>query len=309
MLQNKGQVNVMPLAEIDFNAFGKGKPHIVDYAAKWLPDSFECINTPRVIPAALPDDIAEAARRYSLAAWHALGCRDYVRVDFRLDEKGQLFILEVNPNPDISPDDGFIAALGAAGISYEDFVAVLLDNASSRLGNVSDSNRRNSPGRKKTSTVNIRQARAGDRDKILEFMVETGFFRPDEMEIAKEVFDDSMKDDKKGEYQSFVADENGRVIGWVCFGPTPCTLGTFDIYWIAVTPKIQSAGVGTALMQFAEKEIKASGGRLTVVETSGRPVYHPTRQFYIRKGYKEVTRVRNFYAPGDDKVIFTKRLA
>ncbi len=132
VLQRNDGVEVWPIAEIDFSALGDDYPHIVDYSAKWISDSFAYKNTPRIIPARIPEAVAELVREYSLDIWHILDCQDFIRVDFRLDENNNIFILEVNPNPDISPDAGFAAALAAAGISYEEFVETLMDNALSR---------------------------------------------------------------------------------------------------------------------------------------------------------------------------------
>lgn len=126
-----GTVQVLPLAEIDFSAFGPDRPRIVDYSAKWHTDSFAYNNTPHIIPAPLAPQTQKLISQYALAAWQAAGCRGFARVDFRLDEDDQAFALEVNPNPDISMDAGFPPALAAAQISYEDFVAMLLENASS----------------------------------------------------------------------------------------------------------------------------------------------------------------------------------
>ena len=130
ILQQNSAVNVLPIAEIDFSAFDKNTPRIIDYSAKWLPESFAFNNTPRVIPAKLPAVTAKLMRQYALGAWHAAGCRDYVRVDFRMGKNQQPFIIEINPNPDITPDDGFSVALTAAGISYEKFIETILQNAS-----------------------------------------------------------------------------------------------------------------------------------------------------------------------------------
>lgn len=154
----------------------------------------------------------------------------------------------------------------------------------------------------------IRRSLPTDRDPILEFMIATDFFRDDEIEIAREVLDEALAKGPDGHYQSFTADLDGRPAGWVCYGPTPCSLGTFDIYWIAVDPRRQSRGLGKALMTFAENEIRTRSGRLVIVETNGRPSYHPTRSFYLRVGYHEAARVTDFYAPGDDKVIYAKVL-
>lgn len=134
ILPLNGKAEVIGIAEIDFSAFGRDRPKIIDYEAKWLPDSFGYNNTPRILPAKLFKDAAELVRRYALAAWEMVGCEDYARVDFRMDANEQSFVLEINANPDISPDAGFAAALAGAAISYENFVQTLLNNALIRSG-------------------------------------------------------------------------------------------------------------------------------------------------------------------------------
>jgi ribosomal protein S18 acetylase RimI-like enzyme len=137
-------------------------------------------------------------------------------------------------------------------------------------------------------------------------MAETGFFRPDEIDIARELIDSGIAEGPKGHYQSFVARVNDQTVGWVCWGPTPCTLGTFDIYWIGVASNMQGRGIGRTLTAFAEKSIAEQGGQLFVVETSSRETYTPTRGFYVAQGYREAGRIPDFYGPGDDRVIFIK---
>jgi D-alanine-D-alanine ligase len=122
VFQNGNDVQVLPLAEIDFSAFEGGRPRIVGYAAKWQPDSFEYRNTPRVIPAPVTPEQADRIHRVALSAWNALGCRDYARVDIRLDDRGEPVVLEVNPNPDISPDAGITLQIQAAGLTYTQFI-------------------------------------------------------------------------------------------------------------------------------------------------------------------------------------------
>jgi ribosomal protein S18 acetylase RimI-like enzyme len=100
----------------------------------------------------------------------------------------------------------------------------------------------------------------------------------------------------------------GAPEGWICYGPTPCTTGTFDIYWIGVSAKSQGKGYGRALLDHAEGDIRRKQGRLVVIETSGRPLYDATRGFYLKTGYCETARIPDFYAPGDARVIYSKAL-
>lgn len=160
----------------------------------------------------------------------------------------------------------------------------------------------------KPFTTGIRRARQEDRASVMAILKETKFFRPEELKVAEEVFDDELSDGPEGEYRSFVAREAHKTIGWVCFGPTPCTVGTFDIYWLVVDPENQNRGVGTSLMQYATTLIKNLKGRMAVVDTSGSQRYLPTRNFYEKLGYSRTARVKDFYAEGDDKIIYVKYL-
>jgi ribosomal protein S18 acetylase RimI-like enzyme len=282
----------------------------VGYEAKWLADTFEYHHTPLIMPAPLPKRLSRRIRDLAIASCRTLGCFDYCRVDFRLDKAGNPYVLEVNANPDISPDAGFAAALEAAGISYEAFVKLTVKNAERRKRNEPRSTIQASSFVPHPSSIvsRIRWCRREDRQTVLTFLAQTGFFRPDEMDIAREVLDDALAAGPKGHYQSFVACMGKEVVGWVCFGPTPCTIGSFDIYWIGVACPWQGRGVGRALMDFAEQAISQRGGRLSVIETSSREKYLPTRRFYEALGYTEAAQIPEFYGPEDHKVIFTKAL-
>jgi ribosomal protein S18 acetylase RimI-like enzyme len=126
--------------------------------------------------------------------------------------------------------------------------------------------------------------------------------------VAEEVFDDAIACGPDGDYRSFVATDTHKIIGWICFGPTPCAAGTFDIYWLAVDPESQNTGVGTSLVQYATARIKDCNGRLIVVDTSGSPRYLPTRRFYENLGYSREACIKDFYSVGDDKIIYVKRI-
>jgi ribosomal protein S18 acetylase RimI-like enzyme len=157
--------------------------------------------------------------------------------------------------------------------------------------------------------INIRKAIAADQQPIMDIIVRTDFFRPVEVDIAKEVFEDAVLQKPGCTYQSYVAVKDNKPIGWVCFGETPCTLGTFDIYWIAVDPDFQKQHIGSQLLAFAEKQIAGQNGRLSVIETSGSEKYKSTQQFYIKNGYSEKANIADFYAPNDPKLIFTKTIS
>jgi len=303
-----GELHVLPLAEIDFSAFEETQPRIVGYEAKWLADSFEYHHTPRIIPAPLSKRLAQRIRHLATASCRALGCFDYCRVDFRLDKAGNPHVLEVNANPDISPDAGFAAALASAGISYEAFVKLTAENAAARGLKTQDPRLKTQNSKLKTGSpsTEIRWCRPENRQAVLTLLADTGFFRPDEIDIAREVLDAALAEGPKGHYQSFVARVNQEVAGWICFGPTPCTIGSFDIYWIGVACPWQGRGIGRALSAFAERAISERAGRLLIVETSSRETYLPTRRFYEALGYLEAAQIPEFYGPGDHKVIFTK---
>jgi ribosomal protein S18 acetylase RimI-like enzyme len=160
----------------------------------------------------------------------------------------------------------------------------------------------------KSLTIQIHRAGPDDRDAVLAMLKKTEFFRPEELIIAQEVFDDAIACGPEGDYQSFVAREKNKTIGWICFGLTPCTVGTYNIYWVVVNPDNQNQGIGAALMQFATTAIKNSKGRIIVVDTSGTERYISTCRFYEKLGYSVEHRIKDFYTIGEDMVIYIKRL-
>lgn len=130
-----GEPELLPLAEIEFlPCDGEQGWQIVSYDAKWAPGSADDRATPARCPARVDAATLERIRQWSIAAFRLTGCRDYARVDMRMDDQGQLFILEVNGNPDIGPTAGFAPALRVAGVDYEDFIDRLVQHAFARRG-------------------------------------------------------------------------------------------------------------------------------------------------------------------------------
>ncbi|MGQ9491818.1 MAG: D-alanine--D-alanine ligase family protein [Anaerolineae bacterium] len=114
--------DLLPLAEIDFRDFADPCEQIVSFAAKWDPASFAYHHTPVLCPAAVNERLAEGIRRAALAAWRTIGCQGYARVDIRVDHEDQPYVIEVNCNPDLSPEAGFFQAVRQLGYSYEEMV-------------------------------------------------------------------------------------------------------------------------------------------------------------------------------------------
>jgi ribosomal protein S18 acetylase RimI-like enzyme len=157
-------------------------------------------------------------------------------------------------------------------------------------------------------TTNIRPMTQRDKPAIMKIVAATPEFNPAEVAVAEEVIDSYLQNSYQSGYRILVAEVEQGVVGYICYGPAPLTEGTWDIYWIAVSGGEQSRGIGGALMAFAEGEIEKARGRLALVETSSKPEYEKTRRFYHRCGYEIISRIPDFYAVGDDKVIFQKRL-
>lgn len=149
----------------------------------------------------------------------------------------------------------------------------------------------------------------GDRDAVRRLTESTGVFYPFEIDVAVELVDERLARGAASGYDFVFAEEDGRTIGYACFGPIAMTQGSFDLYWIAVEKGRQGCGLGRRLLAEGERLMAASGGRQVYIETSGRDVYEPTRRFYTRCGYRIAGVLNDFYALGDDKVIFVKELA
>ena len=134
----------------------------------------------------------------------------------------------------------------------------------------------------------------------------TGLFREEEVATAVELLDESQAGD--GDYRFLGAFDGEQLIGYACWGPTPGTEATSDLYWIVVERSSQGRGIGSELLHEVERRLTADGRRLIVVETSSRPDYVPTRAFYEARGYIRAATIPAYYAPGDDLVIYTKDL-
>ena len=154
------------------------------------------------------------------------------------------------------------------------------------------------------------EVNSGDRKEVARLAEATGFFHAQEVAVAGELVEERLlKGPVSGYHFLFADDPTGRLLGYVCFGPIPCTGTSFDLYWIIVDPAWQGQGLGKDLLRAAEGEILSLGGTRVYIETSSRDIYQPTRRFYERCGYALVAVLEDFYAPRDDKLIYCKPLS
>lgn len=142
----------------------------------------------------------------------------------------------------------------------------------------------------------------------MKILQNTPEFKPSEVVVAEEVIDSYLHDPIGSGYYALVAETGSVIAGYICYGPTPLTDGTWDIYWEAVAREKRGQGIGSALMEAAEGEIKQAQGRLAIIETSSTPEYEKTRRFYLGHDYEVIARIPDFYTSGDDKLILQKRL-
>jgi ribosomal protein S18 acetylase RimI-like enzyme len=147
-----------------------------------------------------------------------------------------------------------------------------------------------------------------DRLAISRLLHSVRNFSPGEIEVALQLVDEWLAKGESSDYICWVIEEEDKVCGYVCIGPTPLTDGTFDLYWIAVDPAAQGRGYGQELTRLAEHEARARGGRLLLIETASHETYASSVRFYERAGYQIVSRIADFYKTGDDKLTFAKRL-
>ena len=154
--------------------------------------------------------------------------------------------------------------------------------------------------------IKIRRMKSDDKAPVMKLLNSIPEFMTSEVTVAEEVIDTYLAG--AGDYIISVAEISSNLVGYICYGRTPITESTWDVYWMAVLPDKQNQGVGRLLLASAEEEISKARGRLIIIETSSKPEYENTRQFHLHRGYRESCRISDFYAPGDSKNIYIKEI-
>ena len=152
----------------------------------------------------------------------------------------------------------------------------------------------------------IRPTTPDDTTALIAIADEIGF-QPNELEDLSEMLVDYFGCDSDSDRFWITDDDNGPV-GVAYCEPERMTDETWNLQFIAIRPDRQGQGRGATLLRYVEQTLTARGGRMLLVETSGLPGFFRTRAFYASCGYEEEARIRDFYAAGDDKIVFRKML-
>ena len=155
----------------------------------------------------------------------------------------------------------------------------------------------------------IRPIEPGDRGAIRALVAGTGAFKPHEVDVAMELVEVALTQKGQDDYHPYVlAEEDGTVVAYACFGRNPMTKATFDLYWIATRADRMGKGYGRAILSFVTEEVGRRGGRLLIIETSSKESYGTQRLFYEKTGCTLAAQLPDFYDEGDDKLIYLKRI-
>lgn len=148
-----------------------------------------------------------------------------------------------------------------------------------------------------------------DFEPIYNLLEKSGFFYEYEINNCMKMMEESLYGEEyDSDYEWIVAEVKGEIISFICYGKNELSAHSWDVYWIAVDTKYRDRGIGTILLKDCEKKILMSGGEYIWIETSGRPKYMPTREFYKSREYEKVAELAEYYDKGESKVIYSKRI-
>ena len=160
---------------------------------------------------------------------------------------------------------------------------------------------------RKGPSLTVEESRAEDREAIGEIARRAEVFNPEEEETVFELFDAYLQSRDSG-YEFFSAKVEQRLAGFACWGATPLTEGTYDLYWICADRERRERGIGRALFEAVEAAVRARYGRMIVIETSAAEIYLPAAHFYERMGCRQAARIPDYYRPGEDLLVYVKYL-
>jgi D-alanine-D-alanine ligase len=295
-------LKVLPVSEVEFVDKDPSYWPIVTYDAKWTPGSRDYEATPPRYPADISPKLAERLGELARQAFQLLGCRDYARVDFRVRPSGKPYILEVNPNPDFSPAAGLTGGLTSAGLTHAQFTVDLVRAALAR------GSKKLSPHTAAAGEPACREAQPADRPAIRRIVEDCGGFRPDELGACLDLVEAALEKQPRSAYHCLVIEGKDGLAGATCVSKAPRTDGTYHLHWIAVAPGCQGQGLGQKLLLGVEAWVQQAAGKVIIAEASAQQSHIQARQFYLRRGFRLVGDVPDFYREGDSRLTYAKYL-
>jgi ribosomal protein S18 acetylase RimI-like enzyme len=156
--------------------------------------------------------------------------------------------------------------------------------------------------------ITLRNLQTKDYPRLEGLLARIPSFSQEDKTLAMELINAALSQPGQKDYLFLIA-ANGEddPLGYVCFGPSPLTVGTFDLYWIVVDPGFAGQRIGTMLLKAVEEEIRKSKGRMLIIETSSGPAYESTRLFYLKNHYRLVETIPDFFREGEDRVTYMKK--
>ena len=325
LIARDGELTTLPFSEILFVP-PDDSPNmwpIVSFDAKWRPGTRDFTATPAKNPAEVTPELHHTVSTLAKKAFELVGCRDYARVDFRLDDEGEPFILEVNPNPCISPLAGLAAGLESAKIPYPEFIvglvkAALLRSAKPTLAGavryvanseavvvphgpldiVADEN--------STFDLRLRPAKRGDLPQLLELIDAMDHLPADDRKLtAKRLHETLTRKDAQGR-QCVVLATRDTLAGFACFQLTDASQGATTLETLCVAPAHRKQGHGRSLFKAVEEAVAMIGGRLLMVHVSSGPMDAPARQFLHRVELRAIGELAEYFRDGYARLTFAK---
>ncbi len=157
--------------------------------------------------------------------------------------------------------------------------------------------------------MRVRSYVSRDKAWIRDILERSETFTEEEIDLAIEVIEEAEIYPERRDYELFCAeDDDGSLLGYICYGAIPITDRCFDLYWICVDQNTSRKGVGRLLLSAMENALKEKAARHVYVDTSSTEPYLKARSFYEKHGYRVVSVFPDFYRDGDDKVVYLKKL-
>lgn len=152
----------------------------------------------------------------------------------------------------------------------------------------------------------IRKVKQGDVETIEKILKKISHFTENEVSVAMELVNIAVNNKTQTDYNVFVYESGGKVLGYHCTGKRPLTDAVYDLYWIVADPDAEIKGIGTKLVKHTEQFVTEHGARWLLAETSSRESYSRTRNFYMRNNFSIVAEINDFYSVGDNLIVFGK---